>query len=237
MSAGVALWIIGFDGNLVAGAAHAQPVQVAGQATAAPFPLAISPEGVQALAAAKLPFILIDADGPNVPPVDVSGPARRIYYTAGPYSRSAQNMVARDRKARPVTLSEIFNSASQRLTGTPLDWQRTGLKFAQSPLPAQPLTLSPQQLADTIKDGADVQIIDLRSLSGTDASPFPNAIQLLPHQVEGGSLHLSRQRWIVLVDGGGRVAQPIAERLFKQGFLLTAILAGGYPAWVDTVDR
>lgn len=198
------------------------------------FPLEISPEGVRSLAAANIPFILINADGPNGKQIT----ARSIYYTSGPSSRPAQTVVAESRRTRAAASSEAISVTSQRLTGTPLDWQRLGLRFDRSPLPTQPGLLTPKQLAESIKDGVDLQIVDLRAPSaGAENSPFPQVLRLLPHQLEGEPSMLSKQRWIVLIDGGNRVAQPIAERLFRQGHLLTTVLQGGYPAWVEATDR
>jgi rhodanese-related sulfurtransferase len=204
------------------------------------LPLEISPEGVKALIGSNTPFILLDADRISqtggLPP----GLMRRIYYTTTPSFRSAQRLAAQDIKGRSSSSLDASSSdsGSQRLTGTPLEWHRLGLPFAQNPFPVRPAQITPRQLSEAIKDGVDLQIIDLMpAVSTADASSFPQAFHWLPHQVESNLPKLSKQRWVVLIDGGNRVAQPIAEQLFQQGYLLITVLEGGYPAWVSATDR
>lgn len=213
-------------------------VQGMGRGQAISQRLEISPEGVQKLGATNTPFVLLDADERDVPSSAANSSVRRIYYTVGPWSRSAQNKVQQDRKANAGAISETEKFASQRLAGTPLDWQSVGLKFNRSPLPSRPLSISPKQLGEAIKDGVDLQIIDLRPLDpGSEAALAPSARRVLPHQLDNDPGLLAKQRWIVLVDSGNRVAQPFADRLFAKGYVLIAVLDGGYPAWVEATDR
>lgn len=222
--------------NLIVGVAFAQTEKA--DRAIEPLPLEITPEGVQALAGAGVPFVLLNADLPGRSHIDANSPVRLIYYTVGPSYRSAQHLVAQNRSSRPAVPLEIVKHSTQRMTGTPLDWQAARLNFDQNPLPEKPLSLTPRQLSDSTKDGVDMMVLDLRpTLSAEEVSPFPNALRLMPHQVEDGLTKLSKKRWVILIDGGGRVAWPIAERLFQQGYLLTAVLEGGYPAWVEAVDR
>lgn len=212
---------------------HAQTT-ASGHAQASLPPVEISPEGVQKLATANIPFVLLDADA-QYPPAGAG--IRHIYFTLGPWSRSAQNRVLQERRG-VANSSEAAKFSSQRLVGTPLDWQGAGLKFGRNPLPSRPLTISPKQLAESIKDGVDLQIVDLRpQAEGSEASVAPTARRLMPHQLDGDTGLLAKQRWVILVDGGNRVAQPFAERLFAKGFVLIAVLDGGYPAWVEATDR
>lgn len=232
-------------GSVFAGFADAKDAKTAQskgeQAPPKPLPLEISPEGVQALTAGNVPFLLVDADAPDPQPSASAGPVRLIYYTTTLSFRSAQSRAVQDRKGRVMASPDSMPFGSQRLIGTPLDWHRLGLRFLLNPLPAQPLQVTPRQLSEAIKDGVDLQIIDLRPVPPTveaeAESPFPQALRLLPHQVEAYRPKLSKQRWIVLIDDGNRVAQPIAEQLFQQGYLLTTILDGGYPAWVNATNR
>ena len=212
------------------------------------LPGEISPEGVQALIGLNIPFILVDADeanaknasstinaNPNKTPAKL---IRHIYYTTSPSFRLAQTLANNDRKATPATSVESAKLASQRLTGTPLEWNQLKLKFDKPSLPAGPLVIKPKQLSEAIKDGVDIQIIDLRPISpNAEASPFPQSLRVLPHQIETEMPKLSKQRWIVVVDGGNRAAWPIADKLFQEGFLLTTLLEGGYPAWVAETKR
>lgn len=226
-------------GSSLAVPARAQvSVAGAGRGQAVLQPLEISPEGVQKLGATNTPFVLLDADERDTSRSAANAPIRRIYYTLGPWSRSAQNKVQQDRKANAGANPEAEKFASQRLAGTPLDWVNVGLKFDRSPLPSRPLSISPKQLGDAIKDGVDLQIIDLRPVdAGSEASLVPGARRVLPHQLDNDPGLLAKQRWIVLVDAGNRVAQPFADRLFAKGYVLIAVLDGGYPAWVEATDR
>ncbi len=207
------------------------------------LPLEISPEGVQALSKANIPFILINAEENNnnnkQPDAGIGSHIRRIYYTTGLSSRLAQNLITQDRnKVQPAAISDTLKLSSQRLTGTPIEWQRIGLKFNQSPLPSKPLLVSPKQLAEAIKDNVDLQVIDLNpALPNAKTTSFPQALHVLPHELDTELTKLSKQRWVILIDGGNRVAQPISERLFQQGYKLITILEGGYPAWVRATDR
>lgn len=219
----------------VLGATLTLPV---GAQVATALPMEISPEGVQKLAASNLPFVLVDADERDAPSGAPDLPIRRIYYTLGPWSRSAQNKVFHDRKSMPLASPEPDKFASQRLVGTPLEWQSVGLKFDRSPQPSRPLLISPKQLGEAIKDGVDLQIVDLRPLhTGSATSLAPGARRVMPHQLDNDPGMLTKQRWIVLVDDGGRVASPLADRLFARGYVLVAVLDGGYPAWVEATDR
>lgn len=209
-----------------------------GRAAVASLPVEISPEGVHKLATSGIPFVLLDADaleGKNPP---AGAGIRHIYYTLGPWSRSAQSRVQQERRTQPANGPEGERFASQRLVGTPLDWQGAGLRFDRNPLPARPLSISPKRLAEALKDGVDLQIVDLRPpAEGSENALVPTARRLMPHQLEDDTGLLAKQRWVILVDGGNRVAQPFAERLFAKGFALIAVLDGGYPAWVEATDR
>lgn len=196
----------------------------------------ISPEGVQQLAAKGVPYLLLNADRPDMSASPASG-VRRIYYTLGPSSRAARQRVLQERQAGTGTAAAEEKLASQRLTGTPLDWQAAGLKLEHG-LPLRPLAIAPRQLGEALKDGVDLQLVDLRADRPGRAEPsLPGAMRILPHQLEADSGLLAKRRWVVLVDAGDRVAAPVAEHLFAKGYSLIAVLDGGYPAWIDTTDR
>ncbi|WP_418119346.1 rhodanese-like domain-containing protein [Variovorax sp. 350MFTsu5.1] len=200
-------------------------------------PIEISPEGVQTLLRAGKPFLLIDTEQSGGVIAGRGAQTRVIYYTRGPSFRAAQTRAVQDRS---TANQDASNVASQRLTGTPLEWHRLGLKFSRDPLPLKALELTPRQLSEALKDGADLQIVDLRPTSDPAAlvAPFtPEALRLMPHQVEAQLPKLSKQRWLVFVDGGDDIGASIAQASFSHGYLLATSLKGGYPAWTAATDR
>jgi rhodanese-related sulfurtransferase len=201
------------------------------------LPQEISPEGVQALSASDAPFFLIDADRENTKLEAQSSRVRPIYYVTTLSTRPAQNRVVQDRLIQNAN-SDGVNQLSQRLSGTPMDWQRLGLKIDLSRLQERPQLVSPKQLSEAIKDDVDLQIVDFRPLPPKpEATPFPKALRIMPHLLAANLAVLSKQRWTVLIDDGNRVSQPLAEKLLQQGYLLTSILDGGYPAWVAATGK
>lgn len=212
----------------------APPIVSRSIAPLAILPTDISPEGVLGLIQQGMPFILVDAENSTASAPRAGHDVRTIYYTRGPSGRAAHDQVMRERNAHPSTSSDADVPMSQRLTGTPAEWVRLGLPFSVPPQPMQPLLVSPVALAQSIKDGVDLQLIDVRA--STDAA-FPQALRLMPHELEAAPAALSKRRWTILIDNGDRAAQPLAERLFAQGYSLVAVLDGGYPAWVQTTDK
>lgn len=199
-----------------------------------PADLEITPEGVLALGASGTPYLLFDADT-NTPHAPASGPVRIIYYTRTPAFRSAQLLALRDRNAAPAALE-----ASQRLTGTPLDWERLKLPLGQPFNQSDPIPLTPRQLSQALRDEVDIQVIDLRPSPLGEAqgvAEFANALRILPDQLSAESKKLSKQRWTVVVDGTNETSRSNALELKKQGFLLASFLAGGHTAWVAAKDR
>lgn len=199
----------------------------------------ITPEGVAALISANTPFILINADDPESQVPSSPGPARLIYYSTTPSIRSVQNRINQDRQSKPTGFVDVIKLTSQRLTGTPLEWQRLGLTFFKNPVPTAPQLITPRQLSEAKKDNVDIQIIDLRQFSPGEkiVTPFPQAFRWLPHEVQNNLAKLSKEKWIVLIGYNNVGTQIIASELFQKGYLLTTVLDGGYPAWVNATDR
>jgi len=162
-----------------------------------------------------------------------------IYYTTTTSVQTAKNLTRLDRQAKPTDASNVNKQNSQRLKGTPTEWLRMGLIFPRNPIPMQVLKLTANQLSESIKDGVDLQIIDLRpSLPGhTEESPFQQAFRWMPHEVISNSPKLSKDKWTVLVGLSSEDEQPFAFELFKKGYVLTAFLEGGYPAWISATSR
>jgi rhodanese-related sulfurtransferase len=218
----------------------ATPASWAAEPGSMSIPIEVSPEGVQALLSTNQPFLLVDAEQPGGAKVSAGVQIRYIYYTRSPSFRAARVRAVQDRGAAYGASQDAVKFASQRLTGTPLDWRRLGLKFSLDPLPGKALELTPLQLSEALKDGADLQVVDLRPTSdpATPVAPFaPEALRLMPHQVEAELPKLSKQRWLVFVDGGDGIGASIAQASFSRGYPLATSLKGGYPAWAAATDR
>ncbi len=213
------------------------------------FPLEITPEGVLVLQGAESPsFELINADkissSAEMPPSE----PRRIYYTTGISIRAAREAVLRDRRQQGNRITPSVQP-SQRLIGTPLDWKSLGLPVDREAFREKGRAITPRALSEAIKDGVDMQVIDLRprpprpprppdnAATASEISPFPQALNLFPHQLNEAVAEFSRNRWLVLIDDGDGMAKQLAEQLFHQGFFLAGFLEGGYPAWVAATDR
>ena len=134
---------------------------------------------------------------------------------------------------------DVIKLNSQRLTGTPIEWQRLGLTFFKNPLPTAPQLITPRQLSEAIKDGADLQLIDLRPITPgvSEATPFPQAYRWMPHEIQSNVAKLSKEKWIVLMGYSNEGMQPMAFELFQRGYLLTAVLDGGYPGDVPRIGN
>lgn len=203
------------------------------------LPEEITAEGVIALNGDNTPYLLINADDPYPQALSESGSLRLIYYTQTPSFRSAQKLVNKDRQHISKGITDSMKLNSQRLTGSPLEWQRLGLSFIKTPFPTQPLQMKPRQLSEAIKDNVDLQLIDIRSVTpGLGEVPsFPQALHWMPHEVLNNLPKLSKEKWIVLIGYSNADTQPIAFELFQRGYLLTSFLDGGYSAWAAEVDR
>lgn len=200
------------------------------------LPFEISPEGVRELIKGGVAFALIDAGDAGRTSVRAEENVRHIYYTRGPSSRNASERVFSDRRNRAPKSGDTAGG-SQRLAGTPLDWRRLALPLPANFVPERPLPLTAGQLSESIRDGVDLQVVDLRPRQLTGGDPFPKSMPLMPHELFEKPSLLSKERWIVLVDDDGRAAQPVAEHLFRQGYPLVTILDGGYAAWIQFTGR
>ncbi|MGZ4957165.1 MAG: rhodanese-like domain-containing protein [Methylobacter sp.] len=203
------------------------------------IPEEITPEGVAALIKDNTPFLLINADDAHFQISLSPGPIRLIYYTTTLSFRSAQELVRKDRLSKPTSSLDAIKLNSQRLIGTPLEWQRLGLPFVKNPMPKEPQAITPRQLSEAIKDNVDLQIIDFRPLTPgiSEITPFPNALRWMPHEALNNLSMLSKEKWIVLIGLSSDVIQPLAFEFFEKGYVLTTVLDGGYPAWVNATDR
>lgn len=159
------------------------------------LPLDITLEGVLALQKEGVVLLeLINADKPPREAKTIPSEIRRIYYTTGISIRAARNAVLRDRQQQGNRII-LSVQPSQRLTGTPLDWKPLALPVDREAFSEKPRALTPRALSEAIKDGVDIQIVDLRprpplspDASSTQANApeffsFPQTLNLFPHQL------------------------------------------------------
>lgn len=198
----------------------------------------ISPTGLRELMdAALVPFVLVDADASPSQIKPESRQVRHIYYSRLPGVRAASESVLRDRRSAAGKGDPRY--FSQRLSGTPIEWQEHGIDVLLGVSLRAPVSLGLGRFIETIEDKVDMQIVDLRGevFSGTD-TPVPGIRRLLPHEIDGARHgDLAKRRWIILLDDGNGAAQEIAQRLYVDGYRLVAFLEGGYPALNRFVSR
>jgi len=190
----------------------------------------ISPEAVRQLQNAKAPLVLVDAQAPVDSAARDAGSSKllTVYYSRSPSARPAVR--AAQEAAHAGTRDARW------LAGTPLDWQREQLAIAE-PTPSEPLRLDAKELAAAIKDGADLQLLDIRGREHFDQGHLPGARHQMPHELDAALAKLSKARWTILIDDGTRLAEPLARTVHRKGYVLTGWLAGGYPAWVAEPDK
>lgn len=122
------------------------------------------------------------------------------------------------------------------LEGTPAHWAAAGLKLPGEVESSGPVLVSAQDLRAAVANRASVQIVDLAA--GEDvAARLPGAKNLMPHQLDAALAKFQKTDWIVLVDNGNRMAQPLADRLYARGFQLVGVVDGGYPAWLAATRK
>lgn len=197
------------------------------------IPIEITPESLKALIDKKSSFILINADKPIAKQLDQTTEITKIYYSQGISKTNAMKAVRQDRQLKKMQ--------SHVLVGTPLEWQHLNLPFNESVIPRTTLNVSPKSLSEAIKDNEDILIIDLRDNSTQKDIKnnlfMGNSVHLLPHQVKQELKNISKLRWTVLVDDGYGVASAQAEELRNAGYVLVAVLTGGYPAWAADTTK
>lgn len=192
---------------------------------------AISPESVRKESKLNTPLLFVDVtDSESKVTSTLPDPRLKVVF----FSRKP--VIQPARKAAQLMTSN-GHAESYWLGGTPLDWQRLELRLGTAIDFHVTQRLSAKELSAAIKDRDDLQIIDLRSSPDYQEQHIPGSQNILPHKVEAALANLSKLRWIVLIDGDGRVAGPIADQVLRGGYHLVCILDGGYRAWVAEPDK
>jgi rhodanese-related sulfurtransferase len=194
------------------------------QSTVAMQQLSLTPEATKEMQNSGQAMLLVNTDlqGTSVPAPKSDQQQIIVYFTSSISTSPAQ-------KAAQTARGKGFAKAYW-LSGTPSEWVANGLRLPGVKLPSGPIPVSVNDLAAAMKDDGELQLIDLRG-QGDSRYDFPHATKVMPHEVQAASARWSKSRWLVLIDGGDRVATPIAEQLRADGFELVCVLDGGYPAW------
>lgn len=195
------------------------------------LPLDITPEGVVELLKSGTPLYLVDVDRQEELKALPAG-GRIVYYSSSPAFGHVRAAVLRARSKQPA-------AASQRLTGTPLEWRALKLPVGDPLDPQEPMAISPRLLAQALRDGTDVLVLDVRGSANSPgaAQTFSGALALLPDQVVARSEEFPKRGWVVVLDDGGSLSLRLAKSLKDKGLQLVGYLDGGYTAWVDATDR
>lgn len=210
--------------------ALAQERTGAGQDSPQALALDITPEGVVELLKSGTLVRLVDIDRQG-DPLALPAEARLIFYSPTPAFGHARAAALRARSQA--------NRQGQRLTGTPIEWEALKLPAGEPLDPHAPIAIPSRLLAQALRDGADVVVLDVRGSANSPDStqPFADARALLPDQVLARSDEFPKRGWVVVVDDGGALAPQLARSLMGKGLRLVGYLQGGYAAWVDATDR
>jgi len=122
------------------------------------------------------------------------------------------------------------------LEGTPALWAAAGLSLPGEAENSGPVLVSARDLKAAVANRVPLQIVDL-AVGEDVAARLPGAKNIMPHQLDAALAKFQKADWIVLVDNGNRMAQPLADRLYAQGFLLVGVVDGGYPAWLAATSK
>jgi rhodanese-related sulfurtransferase len=190
-------------------------------------PEAISPEAAGKLQATQAPIVFVDADRNVTPPADASN-LYVVYFSRSPSIQAA------NRAAENASRAGVENA--RWLTGTALDWQREKLRIDTS-AGGEARAIDPNTLSAALKEGAQLQIVDVRSREQFDQGHISSARHKMPHELAATPDDLSKARWTILIDDGSRVAETLARDLHRKGYVLSGWLDGGYPAWMAEPNK
>jgi rhodanese-related sulfurtransferase len=206
---------------------HATPVPAAESLAQS---LSIAPEALKQMRRDGALLALVEAD---VAASVSSASARPADQNIVFYSSKLNQQAALDAAA---ALRDKGRSNVYWLEGTPALWAAAGLRLPGEAENSGPVLVSARDLKAALANRASLQIVDLAA--GEDvAARLPGAKNLMPHQLDAALAKFQKTDWIVLVDNGNRMAQPLADKLYAQGFALVGVVDGGYPAWLAATSK
>lgn len=113
-------------------------------------------------------------------------------------------------------------------------WERSGLPVAGSAGKGEGAACSPVTAAElrrALDQLDDFTIIDLRSKQDYEAGHIQRAVSAMPHELDQLYKRLSKDKWAVFYDQGGRGVESMVTEAVKKGVRHCGYLVGGYDAW------
>lgn len=98
------------------------------------------------------------------------------------------------------------------------------------------LQISPQELAESLKAGAELKLLDARTREEHEAVKIPGAVLVTQEQVQEAFSNWPKETLIVLYDHTGGRSMDVAAYFLGHGFTNTKCLAGGIDAYSREVD-
>jgi rhodanese-related sulfurtransferase len=92
---------------------------------------------------------------------------------------------------------------------------------------------SVKELYEKIKDGKDVQVLDVREVSEYEGKRIKGAISAPLSRFKDSSEIFDRKCHSYIVCQAGKRAEQFARRLLEDGFANISVVEGGLKAWID----
>ncbi|MGR3293256.1 MAG: rhodanese-like domain-containing protein [Candidatus Scalindua sp.] len=93
--------------------------------------------------------------------------------------------------------------------------------------------LTVKELYEKIKEGKDVQILDVREISEYEGKRIKGAILAPLSRFKESSRIFDRNRHSYIVCQSGKRAEQFAKRLLEDGYENMSVVEGGLNAWID----
>lgn len=96
--------------------------------------------------------------------------------------------------------------------------------------------ITPSELAERLKHGNDIHLVDLRTTMERDISQIPGAVHISYHQLGKKMDELDQGAEHVLFCRAGKTSVWAQKYLHKAGFSKVRYLKGGINAWAEEID-
>ena len=99
------------------------------------------------------------------------------------------------------------------------------------------ILISPQELAEMIRKGEPVKLLDVRSREEYQATRIEGSVLMSQQTVQEIMGHWPRDRAFIIVDHEGRQGLDAAAYFMGHGFDQVRCLRGGIDAWSQEIDK